>query len=100
MLRVAMLGAGSIVRHRHLPAWKAQPDAEIVALVDVREEAAEQVAREHGIPRWTTDYREVLANDDIDAIDVCLPHHLHAPIGRFHHDRPSRDEPVRARGAL
>ena len=28
----------------------------------------------------TTDYHAVLANNDVDAVDLCLPHHLHAEV--------------------
>ena len=80
MVRIAILGAGSIVQNAHLPAWQAQPDAEVVAIVDIRPDVAERVAREHGIPRWATDYHEVLADPAVDVVDLCLPHHLHAPV--------------------
>ncbi|NUQ00834.1 MAG: Gfo/Idh/MocA family oxidoreductase [Armatimonadetes bacterium] len=30
--------------------------------------------------RWVTDYRELLADPSLDAVDLCLPHHLHRPV--------------------
>ncbi|MBA3414078.1 MAG: Gfo/Idh/MocA family oxidoreductase, partial [Chloroflexia bacterium] len=80
MTRIAILGAGSIVQNAHLPAWRQHADAEVACLVDVRAEVAERVARDHGIPAWSADYRAVLADPTIEAIDLCLPHHLHAPV--------------------
>lgn len=82
VIRVAILGAGNIVQNRHLPAWKTQSDATVESIVDTRAELAKQVSHEYGIPKWTTDYREVLLDDSIDTVDLCLPHHLHASIGR------------------
>jgi predicted dehydrogenase len=32
------------------------------------------------VPRTTTDYREALADPDLDAVSICLPHDLHAPV--------------------
>lgn len=34
-----------------------------------------------GRPEAYTDYRQLLADPDIDAVEVLVPHHLHAPIG-------------------
>jgi len=38
----------------------------------------EAVAKEHKIPFWTTDYRELVGRKDIDVIAVYSPDHLHA----------------------
>lgn len=32
--------------------------------------------------RSTADYREALDDADVDAVTVCLPHNLHAPVTR------------------
>jgi predicted dehydrogenase len=53
---------------------------ELRALADVDVEVAEAKAREWQVPVWTDDYGELLSSDKLDAVSVCLPHHLHAPV--------------------
>jgi predicted dehydrogenase len=38
---------------------------------------AQQRAEQAGGARIFSDYRDLLANGDVDAVDICLPHHLH-----------------------
>jgi predicted dehydrogenase len=39
---------------------------------------AEAQAAAWGAPRWTTGYQKLLATGQLDAVSICLPHHLHA----------------------
>jgi UDP-N-acetylglucosamine 3-dehydrogenase len=78
-LKVGVIGCGSIAKYRHLPEYKANKKVEIVAVCDIVEERAEKMAKEYGTKAFT-DYKEVLKLDDIDAISVCLPNYLHAPV--------------------
>ena len=78
-LRIGLIGAGGIVRGAHLnPGWTVVPDAEIVAVCDVRKEAAEGVARDFNIPHVFTDFRD-LVKLDLDAVDICTPNRIHTP---------------------
>ncbi|KPK59385.1 MAG: oxidoreductase [Planctomycetes bacterium SM23_32] len=56
------------------------PGAEIVAVCDINEAEVRRVAKEHGFPHALTDFRELLAMDEIVAVDVCLHNNLHAPV--------------------
>ncbi len=56
------------------------PGAEIVALCDLDEAAARKLAEAHDIPNVFSDFRELLALDEIVAVDVCLHNNLHAPV--------------------
>jgi predicted dehydrogenase len=78
-LRAGVIGTGMIGKH-HLNQYRNIPEVEVVAVADVRKEEAERVAAEHGIQRVFTDYRKLLAMDEIDIVDVCLPNALHCPI--------------------
>ncbi len=80
MLRVGVVGAGGIFKAVHQPAWTNHPEAEIVAVCDVNEERAKQVAGSLGIDAAYTDYRELLKRDDIDVIDICTPNLYHSEI--------------------
>jgi predicted dehydrogenase len=76
---VAVFGCGG-VSHGHFSAYAANPKARLIATVDPRAELAETAARRWGAERWYTAAEEALADPAIDVVDLCLPHHLHAPI--------------------
>ncbi len=79
-LRVGFIGAGGIARLHHL-GYKDHPRAEVVAICDADEQQLQRRAGEWGIQRTYTDYRQLLADPNVDAVEVLTPHHLHAPIG-------------------
>ena len=80
-LKVGIVGCGGIVRGFHLnPGWFAVPDAEVVAVCDVHEAAAVKLAADFKIPRTYTDYRELIAKEELDVIDVCVPNKAHTPV--------------------
>ncbi|HID06283.1 MAG TPA: Gfo/Idh/MocA family oxidoreductase, partial [Armatimonadetes bacterium] len=78
-VRVGIIGCGGI-SGAHFRTYTAIPDVEIVACADVIEERARQRAREFNVPHIFTDYRKLLRMDEIDAVSICTPHTLHAPI--------------------
>jgi UDP-N-acetylglucosamine 3-dehydrogenase len=78
-LKVGVIGCGSIAKYRHLPEYKLNKNVEIVAVCDIIAERAEKMAEEYGAQAFS-DYKEVLKLEDIDAISVCLPNYLHAPV--------------------
>ncbi|OZU88319.1 dehydrogenase [Virgibacillus indicus] len=77
-LKVAVIGCGSIARHRHLIEYAANPEAEITAVCDIVKERAEEMAVEYDAKVYT-DYEQLLKTEDVDAVSVCLPNYLHAP---------------------
>jgi len=77
--RVGVIGAGSIGAF-HIRSFKQCEDVEVAAVADIRGERAEKAAAEHGIPNWFEDYRDLLRMADVDAVSVCLPNCLHAPV--------------------
>ncbi len=78
--RIAVLGTGAIVREYHLPALLANPRAELVALGNLHAASLEPLARQHGIKQTYTDYNQLAADADIDAVVNALPNYLHAPV--------------------
>ncbi len=79
-VRVAVIGAGLVAQRSHLPAYVASEEAEVAALVSGHVETAERVAAEFGNPRVLGSWEEAAADPEIDAIDICAPNYLHAPI--------------------
>lgn len=78
-LRVAVIGCGSIAQHRHLVEYKNNPNVEIVAVCDIVEERAKETAGKYHAKAYTS-YEKLLASEQVDAVSVCLPNHLHAPV--------------------
>lgn len=73
MLKVALVGVGGI-SGAHIPAWQKREDAQLVAICDIRPEQMEK----YGNVRHYTDFNEMLDNEKIDILDICLPTYLHA----------------------
>ena len=72
MLKVGLVGVGGI-SGAHIPAWNAMEDAELVALCDIRPERMEGYPQQ----RHYTDFHEMLRNEELDILDICLPTNLH-----------------------
>jgi predicted dehydrogenase len=79
-VRVGVIGAGSIAQIAHIPGWKRCAHVELVAVCDPDRARASAVARKFSIPRVETDFEDLLRNGEVDAVDICTPNHLHAPI--------------------
>lgn len=78
-LKVAVIGCGSIAKYRHLGEYHHNPAVEIVAVCDLIEERAQEAAEQYGAKAYTN-YEEMLAVEKVDAVSVCLPNYLHAPV--------------------
>lgn len=78
-VKLGVVGCGGMSK-AHLRRFETLSDRlELVAAVDVIEARAQVVADEMPGVRVATDYRDIL--DDVDAVLLVLPHHLHHPIG-------------------
>ncbi|MDH3271156.1 MAG: Gfo/Idh/MocA family oxidoreductase [Gemmatimonadota bacterium] len=74
--RIGIIGAGAISQIVHLPIFVERHDVEVVALADTDVHKAETLSRRYGVP-IVLDAEELLALDEIDAVVVCTPNHLH-----------------------
>ena len=77
-LRVGVIGAG--VGALHLAAYVQLPRVEIVALAGLDDDRVRSVAAEFQVPQTYREYEHLLAAPGIDAVSVCLPNALHAPV--------------------
>jgi UDP-N-acetyl-2-amino-2-deoxyglucuronate dehydrogenase len=71
---------GGVIGPLHAQAIGAQPDARLVAVCDIVPGAAEKLASQYGAEAMT-DLDAMLARDDIQIVNVCVPSGLHAEIG-------------------
>ncbi|SES22245.1 myo-inositol 2-dehydrogenase [Tranquillimonas rosea] len=76
-MKVALFGAGRIGKV-HAASIKMDPRSELVAVADVMTEAAEALAKEHGIPARGAD--EILADASVDAILIASSTNTHADL--------------------
>ena len=78
-IKLGIIGVGQIGKV-HIKRYQDVPGAEIVAVADINEAEAQRVAEKYNIPTVYTDFRQLLARDDIDAVDVALHNNLHMPV--------------------
>jgi predicted dehydrogenase len=79
-LRIGLVGVGAAAQVSHIPVLKRMEDVELVALCDRDGEKAARVAAKFQVAKSTNRLDDLLADDEIDAIDICTPNFLHAPM--------------------
>ena len=77
-LRVGVIGCGRI-SVMHFVSIGSIPEVELVACCDIKKDRAESAALEYGIKAYTS-YDEMLDTERLDAVHLCLPHHLHSKV--------------------
>ena len=77
-LKSAVIGLGRI-SVMHLNAIMRSPDAELVAVCDIDEEKLNTAVQKYGVNGYL-DYEEMLNNEKLDVVHICLPHYLHVPV--------------------
>ncbi len=80
-VRLGIIGGGLAVKLLHWPALERLTEQlPIVAVADVDPAAAQATAERAGGVRWTRDYHDLLAADDVDAVLISLPIYLTAQV--------------------
>ena len=79
-MKVAIIGCGTIANAAHIPAYLKNPDAEIKYFCDVVPERAQAAVEKYGCGTAVSDYHQVLADPEIEAVSVCTPNNMHARI--------------------
>jgi predicted dehydrogenase len=76
-IRVGLVGGGGIV-DAHIRGYRAHADAiKVVAVADVVTKTVQRRATELDAAPYA-DFRQMINEADLDAVDICLPHYLHA----------------------
>lgn len=76
-LKWGILGCAGIADRAVIPGIKASSTGVVAAIASRTAEKAKQKAEEHGIPKAYGSYEALLADEDIDAVYIPLPNHLH-----------------------
>ncbi len=74
------MGAGGIVRQRHMPGLRAIPGVEVAVVCNRRPESAAAFTKEFAIPETAMEWEEVVRRPDLDVIWIGTTPQLHAPV--------------------
>lgn len=78
-LRICLVGCGRVATS-YYPGFQALSDLiTFEAVVSREREKGEEIAQKWGAKKVYTEYEEALKDPEIDAVILCLPHHLHKP---------------------
>ena len=79
-MKIGIIGCGTIANTAHIPAYMANPKAEIKYFCDIIPERAEAAVKKYGCGIAVTDYKQILADPEITAVSVCTPNLMHSVI--------------------
>ncbi len=74
---IGIIGAGANTRLRHIPGLKAIDGVEIIGVCNRSRESSQRVAEDFGIPKIYDHWREVIADDEINAVVIGTWPYLH-----------------------
>src|SRR5438105_2936404 len=78
---IGIIGVGFLAETRaRCYAQVSGVAASIVAVAARTEANVQAYAKRHDVPKWFTDYRELLALPEVDVVDLCVPNRLHRPM--------------------
>ncbi len=80
--RIAVIGTGWWATYAHIPTLKAHPDAELVAIADVRPDMLGRAAEKYAIDAAYTDFREMLEKESLDGAVIAVWHAAHYEVAR------------------
>ena len=76
----AVIGCGSFARYIHLPNIVSSPDYDLYAVVDTDLARARDAADKFDAPNFSSDYRSMLSDPEVELVIICTPHNQHAPM--------------------
>lgn len=81
-VRIGLVGAGAIANDLHFPAYRKAKDegVTLAAVCDIDIERAKAAAEKWGIEKYYGSVEEMLADADIDAVDICTWNAAHVPV--------------------
>ena len=79
MIKCGIIGCG-VIAPTHLAGYRQIPGVKVAAFCDLVKEKAEKLAADHPDAKIFTDYKELLADPEIDAVSICTDHASHAEI--------------------
>ena len=77
-LKVGIIGCGRI-SVMHLVSIATLKNAELICVCDNKKSRADEAAKKYGVTAYY-DYTEMLDNEKLDTVHLCLPHYLHSKV--------------------
>ena len=75
-VRVGVIGVG-LQGESHVKIYQSIPEVQVRAVSDVNEAKLKRMKEVYGIPSTYADFREMLSCEDLDAVSIVTPDHLH-----------------------
>ena len=84
-LKIGLVGFGSMGKThlwavRNIPFFYGAQIGEVVGVCTTDLTKTKRVCSDFGIPAAYSDFSEMIADPEIDVVDICTPNHLHFPI--------------------
>ncbi len=79
-IRIGFIGAGGIVRQRHIPGLRAVPGVELAGVVNSSPESTARAAAEFGIARRFDSPEQLIASDEVDVVWIGTQPYLHSKL--------------------
>ena len=79
-IRIGIVGAGANTRSRHIPGFRQIPGVEIHGVVNSHTESTSKAAAELGIPKTYASWQELVADPEIDAVQIGTWPNLHSEV--------------------
>jgi predicted dehydrogenase len=73
-----LIGCGDISQKRVAPAIRDSPSCELIAVNRAQSELAASFAKQFGARRWYLDWKKLVLDEEVDAVYIATPVHLHA----------------------
>ncbi|MGI6716043.1 MAG: Gfo/Idh/MocA family protein [Eubacteriales bacterium] len=79
-IKVGIIGCGTIANNAHIPAYLNNPEVEIKYFCDIIPEKAKAAVEKYKCGIAVTDYKEIIADPEVEAVSVCTPNKMHSII--------------------
>ena len=80
VLQVGIAGCGMVAQQWHIPGFLAGKNTRIAAVCDMNDELAATVARKYGIKHHYSNLADMIENERLNILDICVPHGQHAAL--------------------
>jgi predicted dehydrogenase len=80
LVRIGLLGCGTISQFAHLPALMRAQGVELAALCDAAPDLLHAMGARAGVTKLYTDYADFLATSGVDAVLIAVPDEFHLPL--------------------
>lgn len=77
-LRIGIIGTG-VVAAKHADAYRRNPNCQVTAVAEINVPRGEKFAAAYGA-KYYEDYNALIQSGNVDAVSICVPHHLHCEI--------------------